>query len=627
MTDAPATKKTMNEQGHCAQCGAPLPRDIAGGICPQCELRGALNLSADPPQIASGPAAHGGEPAAAALSPSRHHSSIPPLHPSYPIRFGDYELLQEIARGGMGVVYRARQISLDRIVAVKMLLFGALSSAQTVQRFRSEAAAAASLQHPHILAIYEVGFNDGLHFFAMEYVAGRSLAAIVKDGALLPRRAATYLKSIAEAIHYAHERNILHRDLKPSNVLIDSLDQPKVTDFGLAKRLETEIELTLSGQLLGSPNYMPPEQAAAKRGAVGKRSDVYALGAILYHLLTCRPPFVAPTVAATLQEVLNTEPVSPRVLNPGVPPDLETICLKCLEKDSAKRYQSAAALAEELGRYLNDESIQARPVATAEKIWRWCRRKPVTASLGAATMLLMVAVAIGSPIAVVRINRERQRVEQARKQESQQRQQAEAQAYTSDMNLVQQAWDEGNLRRAQALLRAHIPEPGQPDLRGFEWRYLWQLCQDESRYAFTNFEHDVDALAFSPDGKFLAVCAGPVIKLLDINSKLELGELRNANKNDTIYRIAFSPKSTNILATAGQSGVIHLWNLTTKEATPFAEHLSEVDSIEFSPDGKMLAAAFDLALGVWNVESKRLLWTSTNSHISPRTVAFTPDGT
>src|SRR5206468_3080296 len=277
----------------------------------------------------------------------------------------------------MGVVYQARQVSLDRIVAVKMLLFGALSSQETVQRFRIEAAAAASLQHPHIVAIYEVGFNDGQHFFAMEYVAGRSLAAIVKDGPLSPRRAATYLKAIAEAIHYAHEHGILHRDLKPSNVLIDPFDQPKVTDFGLAKRLETEIELTLSGQLLGSPNYMPPEQAAAKRGAVGKRSDVYALGAILYHLLTGRPPHVAPTVAETLQEVLNTEPVSPRVLNPGVPPDLETICLKCLEKEPPRRYQTAQELAEELDRFLTDEPIHARPIGPTARLWRWCRRKPV----------------------------------------------------------------------------------------------------------------------------------------------------------------------------------------------------------------------------------------------------------
>jgi serine/threonine-protein kinase len=199
--------------------------------------------------------------------------------------FGDYELLEEIGRGGMGIVYKARQASLDRIVGVKMLLFGPLASSEIVQRFRTEAAAAASLQHPNIVAIYEVGFRDEQHYFAMEYVAGRSLAQIARDGPLPPHRAAEYVKTIAAAIHFAHGKGIIHRDLKPSNVLIDPFDQPKVMDFGLAKRIEKETELTLSGQVLGSPNYMSAEQAAARRGMVGKRSDVYSLGAVLYHFI------------------------------------------------------------------------------------------------------------------------------------------------------------------------------------------------------------------------------------------------------------------------------------------------------------------------------------------------------
>ena len=291
----------------------------------------------------------------------------------------------------MGIVYKARQVSLDRIVAVKMLLFGPLAQPELVQRFRTEAAAAASLQHPNIVAIHEVGFREGQHFFAMDYVAGRNLAEIVRDGPLPPKRAAGYVKTIAEAIQYAHERGILHRDLKPSNVLIDANDQPKVTDFGLAKRLEKDTELTLSGQVLGSPNYMPPEQASAHRGLVGKRSDVYSLGAILYHLLTGRAPFVAPTVAETLQQVQNAEPVSPTVLNPHLPRDLKTICLKCLEKEPARRYQTAQELADELGRWLRQEPILARPVSRPEKAWRWCRRKPVVATLTAAAMLAVPA--------------------------------------------------------------------------------------------------------------------------------------------------------------------------------------------------------------------------------------------
>ncbi|MBI3418442.1 MAG: protein kinase [Verrucomicrobia bacterium] len=374
----------------CSECGTAIDSAAEGALCTKCLLALGLQTAsaASTPTVKIDAA----EPIGFDNSGSTHNA---PSGIGTSRSFGDYELLEEIARGGMGIVHKARQKSLDRIVAVKMLLFGARSSQETIQRFRIEAAAAASLQHPHIVAIHEVGFHDGQHFFAMEYVAGCSLSAIVKDGPLAPRRAANYLKAIAEAIQYAHEQGILHRDLKPSNVLIDPFDQPKVTDFGLAKRLETEIELTLSGQLLGSPNYMPPEQAAAKRGAVGKRSDVYALGAILYHLLTGRPPFVAPTVAETLQEVFNTEPVSPRVLNPGVPPDLETICLKCLQKEPEKRYQTAAALAEELQRFLNDEPIFSRPVTRTERAWRWCRRKPVIATLAASLAVVFIVGSVG----------------------------------------------------------------------------------------------------------------------------------------------------------------------------------------------------------------------------------------
>jgi serine/threonine protein kinase len=249
----------MEAKRVCGKCGAELTGVGAEALCPGCLLEGGLALSLESETL-DGPSE---------IAPRKS-----PLTPAFPRCFGDYELLEEIARGGMGIVYKARQVNLDRVVAVKMLLFGPLAQPEFVQRFRTEAAAAASLQHPNIVAIHEVGFREGQHFFAMEYVAGRNLAEIVRDGPLLPKRAAGYVKTIAEAIQYAHERGVLHRDLKPSNVLIDENDQPKVMDFGLAKRLEKETELTLSGQVLGSPNYMPPEQAAAHRGLVGKRSDV-----------------------------------------------------------------------------------------------------------------------------------------------------------------------------------------------------------------------------------------------------------------------------------------------------------------------------------------------------------------
>ena len=262
------------------------------------------------------------------------------LRPAAGLSFGDYELLEEIGRGGMGVVYRARQRSLNRVVAIKMMAFGPNSSPELVKRFRAEAVSAASLHHPNIVAIHEVGIHEERHFFVMDYVEGQSLTKAIADCGLRIadfRRTAQWVKTIAEAVHYAHERGILHRDLKPSNVLIDVQDQPHVVDFGLARQLEGDSELTVTGQVLGSPQYLPPEQATGQRGRVSRRTDVYALGATLYHLLTGRPPFQAESLAQTLDLVLHAEPVAPRLLNPSVSRDQETICLKCLEKEPARR--------------------------------------------------------------------------------------------------------------------------------------------------------------------------------------------------------------------------------------------------------------------------------------------------
>src|SRR5262245_42132638 len=375
----------------CPKCGRELPPENLGKVCPHCILDLAV---ADSETIVT--TSHKRPEAASAKLPN----------------FGDYELLEEIARGGMGVVYKARQISLDRVVAVKMILAGQFASKEIAQRFKSEAIAAAVLQHPNIVAVHEVGVHEGQHFFSMDYVEGQNLAQMVGSSPLLPKKAARHLKLVAEAIHYAHQQGILHRDLKPSNVLIDAAtDQPRVTDFGLAKRLHGDSSITVTGQVLGSPNFMPPEQASAQRGKVGRHSDVYGLGAILFYSLTARAPFQGAMLETTIHEVLNTEPLSPRLLNPSVPSDLETICLKCLEKEPTKRYATAKELADELTRFLNHEPIQARPVTRMERAWRWCRRKPVVASLGAATIALLLAVAIGSPIAAYRIDRERLRAE------------------------------------------------------------------------------------------------------------------------------------------------------------------------------------------------------------------------
>jgi predicted Ser/Thr protein kinase len=290
--------------------------------------------------------------------------------------FGDYELLEEIARGGMGVVWRARQTSLKRDVAVKMIRAGTLAGKEEVERFLREAEAAANLQHPNIVAIHEVGEHEGRHYFSMDYVAGRDLATIVKDGPLAPYVAARYVKIIAEAINFAHQRGVLHRDLKPQNVLIDQADQPRITDFGLAKLMKEESRLTQSGMLMGSPSYMSPEQAAGPHGDVGPASDVYSIGALLYELITGRPPFCGATALDTVIQVVDREPTPPRRLKGDVPLDLETICLKCLEKSRSARYPTARALAEDLERFLKGEPILARPASTVRKLVSWARRHP-----------------------------------------------------------------------------------------------------------------------------------------------------------------------------------------------------------------------------------------------------------
>lgn len=521
----------------CPECHGELPERPNEDLCPNCLIvQGVKLISAL-------------EPRAKDRSPSR-----------LPRNFGDYELLEEIARGGMGIVFKARQRSLNRIVAVKTLLLNTATSPEFVKRFRAEASAAASLRHSNIVAIHEVGVHEDEHYLVMDYVAGPSLARFIKAKPLPVRHAAGYLKTIAEAIHYAHERGILHRDLKPSNVLIGPNDEPLVTDFGLAKRLEGDSSLTLSGQVIGSPSYMPPEQAAGTRGKIGRRSDVYSLGAMLYHLLTDRPPFVGETLNEILDQVSNREPLALRWLNPAVPVDLETICLRCLEKEPEKRYATAGEVADELGRFLRDEPIVARPVTRGERAWRWCRRKPAVASLGAATILLLLAVAIGASIAASRINHARR--------------QAEQNLYAADMNLAFKALEVANRGQVLRLLERHRPQKGRGrDLRGWEWRYLWRESKTDELLVLPGTKHEMTSVAFAPDGRYFAT-----------------GEGR---------------------------GRVTMWDLATTQAVAHAESgLTGALPLQFSPDGRLLAS------GTWS-ESGLRLWDwnppSLTTHESPLT--------
>jgi serine/threonine-protein kinase len=310
-----------------------------------------LDRAALEAELVSEPSSIHANPLAATVqgTPSRR---IAPPGPGVRVRYlGDYELLQEVAHGGMGVVYKARQLSLNRLVAVKMILAGELATQEAHDRFHAEAEAAAALDHPNIVPVFEVGEYEGQHYFSMSYVDGQSLAARLADGPLPPREAAELVVTVAEAVEYAHQRGVIHRDIKPSNILIDCHGRPRVTDFGLAKQVDRGSELTATGQALGTPSYMAPEQAAGQINAVSPASDVYGLGALLYALLTGRPPFQAATPLETLTQVVAREPVPPRRLNPAVPKDLETISLKCLEKAIPRRYPSAQALADDPGAF------------------------------------------------------------------------------------------------------------------------------------------------------------------------------------------------------------------------------------------------------------------------------------
>lgn len=364
----------------CPTCSRPLPTRTRSRFCPRCSLRGALELTED--------------------------EAIPPLENGRLI--GDYELLEMLGRGGMGVVYRARQRSLNRLVAVKLLVAGEFADTAARRRFQAEAAAAARLRHPHIVAIHEIGDHEGQPFFSMELVEGRTFADLVRDGPLPPGTAARLLKPVAEAVQFAHSQGVLHRDLKPSNLLLDGFGQPHVSDFGLARRLDNSERFTLTGEVLGSPSYLAPEQARGDRAHEGPASDVYALGAILYQMLTGRPPFLGASPQAILRQVIETEPLAPRKLNPAIPLDLETVCLKCLEKEPARRYPTAQALAAELDRFLKYEPLQARPVGWAGRTWRWALRHPAKAGLSVALVMMFLTIAIVPTLAYLRISRAEQ---------------------------------------------------------------------------------------------------------------------------------------------------------------------------------------------------------------------------
>jgi serine/threonine-protein kinase len=357
----------------CAACGAPLSPGLLGSACPRCLLAGAL----DDPDASSG------------------NTLLPPVPSRLPARFGEYELLERIARGGMGVVFKARHVRLQRVVALKMIVDGAMASELDVHRFHAETEAAARLDHPNIVPIYEVGEHEGHPYFTMRFMEGGSLADHMPRLRGEPRRAAELLAAVARAVHHGHQHGILHRDLKPPNILLDAEGRPHVGDFGVAKHIEKD-GLTRTGAVVGTPAYMAPEQAAGPARGLTVSADIYSLGTILYELLSGRPPFVGDTPAHVLRQVLESEPAPLRTVAPGVDRDLETLCHKCLEKQPARRYASAEELARDLERYARGEPVLARPLGRAARTRRWLLRHPVLAGALAVVAWLLVTTAAGA---------------------------------------------------------------------------------------------------------------------------------------------------------------------------------------------------------------------------------------
>lgn len=539
-------------------------------------------------------------------------------------QLGDYELLEVIGRGGQGRVYRARQKSLNRVVALKLIPLGQWSSPARLKRFQLEAEAAARLDHPGIVPIYEIGEGAGHCFFSMRLIAGGRLDEVFPRRPAPVRQAAELVARLARTVHFAHQRGILHRDIKPGNVLLDADGQPQLTDFGLAKLVEQDSTVTHSLEVLGTPSFMAPEQAAGDHRQVATTTDIYGLGAVLYYLLTGTPPFAGGTTYETIRLVIETEPRSPAALNGQVDRDLETICLKCLEKEPAKRYGSAEAVAAELDRYLRGELILARQVTPAEKIWRWCRRKPALAASLACSVLLLTSLAVGASVAAVRIQKESNRrlaAEHDARDKLWTSYLVQARANRASVQ-AGHAFDGLEAIRAAAAMRpaAELRDEAiallaQPDLRLVEAplrsrKSTSHVVLDPTfdRYALTDttnvvslrrrngdqllaqlYHPDVarvSAHGFSPDGNWLTTGGQDAKSHL---WELAGGEPRRRAELASVWGLAFSPDSLAVAAVMW-SGDVELRDLPDgRLTTRFASGLP-TPKVQFSPGGELLGA-------------------------------------
>ncbi len=601
--------------------------------------------------------------------------------PPLPARIGDYDLLSRLGAGGTAVVYKARDRRLGRIVAVKLIQPQANARPEIRTRFRREATAVARLQHPELVHVFEIGEHEGQLFLVMEYVDSGTLADYLHGIPQPPRETAAFVERIARAVAYAHEQGIVHRDLKPANILLASQPQsstaserqqqslagrrlpleafqPKVADFGLAKTLDEDVDLTRSNAVLGTPTYLAPEQIR-ESSASGPSCDIYALGVLLYEMLCGRLPLVGPTILATLRLVAGAEPMPPRRLEPQVPRALETICLKCLAKDPARRYATVLELAEDLRRFCEGRPIRARRVGWSERTWLWSRRNPLVAGLTACLVATLVAGGYALVLLMIRINRHAAEAEA-------QAQRANEHAYVSDMRLLPRAWDDHQIGLMRELLNEHRPEHrGDMDRRGFEWYFWNQLGHLEDR-TLAGHQGWLNAVCYRPDGRLLAsasddgtvriwvadtgalertieggervfdVCYSPDGKLLagcgtaktvmiwDAATGRSVAKL--AGHTQWVSSVCFSPGGRR-LASASRDGTVRVWDFAKYSSVLELEHKNGVNRVCYSPDGHYLATAVrDGTIRIWDAKTGEKQKTLTVSNAEPKCLAFRPDG-
>lgn len=563
---------------------------------------------------------------------------------------GGYELLAVLGQGGMGVVYKARQLNPPRLVALKMIRTGQLASANEMRRFRTEAETAATLDHPRVVPIYEVGEHEGRLFYTMKLIEGGSLAERLDDYRDDPRAVARLMSALARAVHHAHQRQVLHRDLKPANVLLDTEGRPHIVDFGLAKWLAAASEVdeersddsvdgdaTEPGVLVGTPGYMAPEQAQCPTTAAGvtTATDVHGLGAVLYALLTGRPPYRGLNLLTTFEQVLRHDPPVPRSLNAKVDRDLQTVCLKCLEKEPARRYGSAEALAEELDRWLAGESILARPTGWLERSGRWCRRNRAIACLLGAVAVLLTLLLVGLTTGVVLLangNRElgaqKRAADEARAAVERHGRELRLRVYAGDMNRAARLWDGRQANLLAGLLNAYRPGPNDEDLRGCEWYFFNRLTRPGvgARADWAGHPQFGYSVYHLPDRRTLLSYGEDLhYRFWDGRGKERGPPLRPPVEENTADAVSHDGA---LLATAGDDQVIRIWHLPTRtQRLALPGHHANLLDLAFAPDDRLLASIDGAGCTkIWDTASgkERVSWFAHGN--STRACAFGVSG-